>query len=150
QGSRHQVPPVGVEHVVVGDAHAALTKLRSARGPTSITRSARCTVSGTTPCGVHSTVTVTGAPSDAASTTPTATVPARIGNDPVSSVNSHLRPSVVGAAVIVTGTCSSHGSVATVAPISSQAPAIDTAGTRTGAETGSSRRLTRQRSEPPG
>ena len=42
--------------------HAALTKLGSARGPTSIARSSRNTVSGTTPRGVHSMVSVVGCP----------------------------------------------------------------------------------------
>ena len=76
-----RVAPVGAEQRAADErspevgggggrcAHAALTKDRSARGPTSSTRSSRWTVSGTNPSVVHSTVRSIGAPADAASAT---------------------------------------------------------------------------------
>ena len=60
--------------VADGAHQAALTKLGSARGPMSIDRSSRNTVSGTTPRGVHSNATVTGRPPDAASNVATASL----------------------------------------------------------------------------
>ena len=83
-GSRRSVPSrptvTSSFHVSADGAHqAALTKLGSARGPMSIVRSSRNTVSGTTPRGVHSTATVTGRPPDAASSVATASLRADSG-----------------------------------------------------------------------
>ncbi len=113
--------------------HAALTKLGSARGPMSIARSSRNTVSGMTPRGVHSTAIVIGRPDDAASRVATESPRADSGaitSEPVSSVSTQSPSARVIAAVTTAGTRSSHGSLASTAPTSSHAPPIVVAALR--------------------